>query len=42
MEKFYHHREESFCDSDTDSAQGANDFLYQLIFGKINKGMEEM
>lgn len=37
MEKLFQRKDDSFCDSDTDSAEGENDFLYELIFGQRNK-----
>lgn len=41
MEKFNNYNSESFCNSDTDSANGENDLLYEFIFGKKNKGNRE-
>jgi len=37
MEKFINHNSESNCNSDTESAAGENDLLYEFIFGKKNK-----
>jgi hypothetical protein len=34
MEKFNNHNSESNCDSDTESAAGENDLLYEFIFGQ--------
>ena len=33
MEKFNIHNSESICNSDTESADGENDLLYEFIFG---------
>lgn len=41
MEKFNNYNSESFCNSDTDSADGENDLLYEFIFGKKNKRNQE-
>ena len=41
MEKFNNHNSESFCNSDTESADGENDLLYEFIFGKKNKPNHE-
>lgn len=38
MEKFNNNQNsESLCNSDTESASGENDLLYEFIFGKKNK-----
>lgn len=41
MEKFNNNYSESFCNSDTESADGENDLLYEFIFGKKNKANHE-
>ncbi|CDW74975.1 transcription factor yy2 [Stylonychia lemnae] len=41
MEKFNYHNSESNCNSDTESAAGENDLLYEFIFGKKNKADQE-
>ncbi len=40
MEKFNNDQSESACNSDTESAAGENDLLYEFIFGQ-NKATDK-